>query len=72
MEYITCSRGQVIYREGDPNPDTFYLVQSGQFKCLKRIMKNQDEVKPPDKEDRSNSILKIRQNGLMQEYNQSI
>ena len=35
-------------------------------------MKNQDEVKPLDKEDRSNSILKIRQNGLMQEYNQSI
>ena len=44
MEEIECSRGQVIYREGDDVDQMVYLVKKGEFQCSKTISRKKDET----------------------------
>ena len=84
MQFKACSRGQIIYREGDPTPDMVYLIKHGEFQCLKKVLKpecehqkkleelpiSQNQEQGP-KEEQERKVLLMRRTEVLQNYNQT-
>lgn len=47
-EEVVCSRGQVVYSEGQDKIDNIYLVKRGEFQTFKRVFDDSGQPKTTD------------------------